>query len=267
MSDAIKWPHGVLYVGDAAETLRSLSTPITYTITSPPYYRQVDYCHDGQLGLEKSVAEYLDGLCQVFSEIYRLTEEGGLCWVVIGETQNNYSPIRKKGQRRMAGEWQQRRGLEPELPEKSEIGIPFLLTKSLQKIGWVHRRTLIWDKGSSAQAKNSDTAPLHHEYALQMGKWTKGGRPYFNCKGLESSLLRYPAVSDPIHPCPFPVGLCQELLRSAKHSGVLCDPFTGSGNAGIAALIEKWKFIGCELNPEYAARAVENISAVDRNYG
>jgi DNA modification methylase len=257
----ISLPHGSLHVGDSAEILRSLSTPITYTITSPPYYRQVDYCHEDQLGLEKSVAEYLDGLCEVFSEIYRLTEEGGLCWIAIGETQNNYSPIRKKGQRRIAGEWQQRRNLEPGLPEKSEIGIPFLLAKSLQQIGWVHRRTLIWNKGSSAQVKNSDTAPLTHEYVLQMGKWTKGGRPYFNCKGLQSSLLRYPAVSDPIHPCPFPVLMVREILSSAKRKGVLCDPFAGSGNAGIAALLEEWEFIGCELNPEYAARAVEKLRA------
>lgn len=255
----ISLPNGVLYCGDAVATLRSLFTPVTWTITSPPYYRQVDYEVEGQLGLEASLNAYLDGMAEVFSEVYRLTEDGGLCWVVIGETQNNYSPIRKKGQRRVAGDWQQRRYLEPGLPEKSEIGVPFLLAKRLQQVGWIHRRTLVWDKGSSAQVKNSDTAPLHHEYVLQLGKWEKSGRPYFNCKGLDSSLLRYPAVSDPIHPCPYPVYLVKELLQSAKKKGVLLDPFTGSGQTAIAALVEGWEFIGCELNSEYCDRVAEKF--------
>jgi site-specific DNA-methyltransferase (adenine-specific) len=42
-------------------------------------------------------------------------------------------------------------------------------------------------------------------------------------------------------------------------SGVVLDPFMGSGSTGVAALREGFKFIGIELNPEYAEIARKRI--------
>jgi hypothetical protein len=39
------------------------------------------------------------------------------------------------------------------------------------------------------------------------------------------------------------------------------DPFTGSGTTGIVALRQDRRFVGCELNPEYAAMAARRIAA------
>ena len=38
-------------------------------------------------------------------------------------------------------------------------------------------------------------------------------------------------------------------------NGLILDPFLGSGSTSKAALIERFKIIGIELNPEYAAIA------------
>jgi site-specific DNA-methyltransferase (adenine-specific) len=42
-------------------------------------------------------------------------------------------------------------------------------------------------------------------------------------------------------------------------SGTILDPFMGSGSTGVAALREGFKFIGIELNAEYAEIAQKRI--------
>ena len=49
------------------------------------------------------------------------------------------------------------------------------------------------------------------------------------------------------------------LAGSAKGDTVL-DPFAGSGTVGVVALRHGRNFVGCELNPEYAAMAEARIS-------
>jgi site-specific DNA-methyltransferase (adenine-specific) len=39
------------------------------------------------------------------------------------------------------------------------------------------------------------------------------------------------------------------------------DPFTGSGSTGKAAVLEGFRFLGCELSEEYAAIARSRIAA------
>jgi adenine-specific DNA-methyltransferase len=54
------------------------------------------------------------------------------------------------------------------------------------------------------------------------------------------------------HPCQFPVALAQRLVKAlTPKGGRVLDPFMGSGSAGCAALIEKRKFVGIELNEDY----------------
>ena len=43
--------------------------------------------------------------------------------------------------------------------------------------------------------------------------------------------------------------------------GVVLDPFMGSGSTGKAAMLEGFRFIGCELSLEYLAIALRRIEA------
>ncbi|MDM0007461.1 site-specific DNA-methyltransferase [Variovorax sp. J22G73] len=64
------------------------------------------------------------------------------------------------------------------------------------------------------------------------------------------------------HPCQFPVGLVQRLVRAlSKEGDVVLDPFCGVASAGVAALFEKRHFIGAELDAEYAKLGVERLRA------
>jgi adenine-specific DNA-methyltransferase len=55
------------------------------------------------------------------------------------------------------------------------------------------------------------------------------------------------------HPCQFPVAIPQRLIRALTRPGdLVLDPFAGVSSTGIAAALEKRKFIGCEIEPKYA---------------
>jgi site-specific DNA-methyltransferase (adenine-specific) len=64
------------------------------------------------------------------------------------------------------------------------------------------------------------------------------------------------------HPTVKPTDLMRYLCRLVTPpGGVVLDPFMGSGSTGKAAILEGFRFIGCELSPEYAAIAEGRIAA------
>ena len=66
------------------------------------------------------------------------------------------------------------------------------------------------------------------------------------------------------HPTVKPTDLMRYLCRLVTPpGGIVLDPFTGSGSTGKAAVLEGFRFVGCELSPEYAAIARARIAAVE----
>ena len=65
-----------------------------------------------------------------------------------------------------------------------------------------------------------------------------------------------------IHPTVKPTDLMRYLCRLVTPpGGVVLDPFMGSGSTGKAAMLEGFRFVGCELSPEYLAIAEARIAA------
>jgi site-specific DNA-methyltransferase (adenine-specific) len=65
-----------------------------------------------------------------------------------------------------------------------------------------------------------------------------------------------------IHPTVKPTDLMRYLCRLVTPpGGVVLDPFMGSGSTGKAALLEGFRFIGCEMSPEYFEIAKARIKA------
>jgi DNA modification methylase len=59
-----------IYTGDALGVLKTFSDNfINCVMTSPPYWGLRDYGVSGQLGLEKTLNEYIDKLCDIFDEV------------------------------------------------------------------------------------------------------------------------------------------------------------------------------------------------------
>jgi len=65
-----------------------------------------------------------------------------------------------------------------------------------------------------------------------------------------------------VHPTVKPTDLMRYLCRLVTPpGGIVLDPFTGSGSTGKAAVLEGFRFLGCELSEEYAAIARARIAA------
>ncbi|WP_368501922.1 site-specific DNA-methyltransferase [Corynebacterium sp.] len=65
------------------------------------------------------------------------------------------------------------------------------------------------------------------------------------------------------HFAVFPEKLAELCILAGSRPGdIVCDPFTGSGTAGLVALRNKRRFVGMELVPEYSKMANERLNAV-----
>mgnify|MGYP003425240315 CR=1 FL=1 len=53
------------------------------------------------------------------------------------------------------------------------------------------------------------------------------------------------------------------ILAGSRRGDVVLDPFAGAGTTALVAVGHGRRAIGCELNPEYAALAVDRVAAVD----
>jgi DNA modification methylase len=51
------------------------------------------------------------------------------------------------------------------------------------------------------------------------------------------------------------------ILAGCPRGGVVMDPFAGSGTTGVVCMQEGRRFVGIELNPDYAQMARERIGA------
>ena len=67
------------------------------------------------------------------------------------------------------------------------------------------------------------------------------------------------------HPCQFPVALPTRLIKAlCPMDGVVLDPYMGAGTTGVAAVLEKRKFVGAELSEDYYKIAKKRIQqAID----
>lgn len=63
------------------------------------------------------------------------------------------------------------------------------------------------------------------------------------------------------HPCQFPVALAQRLIKGlTPKKGFVFDPFAGVGSTAVAAVIEKRRFVGAEINKSYYKKALNRIT-------
>lgn len=63
------------------------------------------------------------------------------------------------------------------------------------------------------------------------------------------------------HPTVKPLAVMRWLVRLVTPpGGLVLDPFSGSGSTGCAAALEGMRFVGCEIDPEYARIAEARIA-------
>ena len=162
--------------GDCREIMKRWideGVKIQTCITSPPYYGLRDYGVDGQVGLEKSVYDYVNNMVEVFNHVKELLTDDGTLWLNLGDT---YSDTRwsSGGGQIMNKNKDEHRSLQHEkntgLPSKNLIGIPWKVAFALQADGWILRQDIIWQKPNPMPESVRDRCTKSHEYIFLLSK-------------------------------------------------------------------------------------------------
>lgn len=98
--------------------------------------------------------------------------------------------------------------------------------------------------------------PKEMRHFFQTGNGASG-KP----SSLEIAKTKNPKPYANWHPTVKPIALMRWLCRLVTpKGGLILDPFTGSGTTGCAAVLEGFRFVGIEREPEYAAIAEKRIA-------
>ena len=170
------------------------SESIDCVVTSPPYYRMRDYKMDGQVGLEKSLEEYLTKLLSVTAEIKRVLKPTGTLFWNHGDGYGTGSGagIRDGKQATVRGstEWYEATGkLSLVGYEKSLILQNWRLAISMiDQQGWKLRNAIIWHKINSMPTSVLDRLGNKYEPVFF---FSKSNKYYFDLDA-----IRVPYISD-----------------------------------------------------------------------
>ena len=184
-----------VYFGDCRDTMRYLKAQgvrVQCCVTSPPYYGLRDYGHPGQIGLEKTPAEYVAALVEVFEGVRDLLADDGVLWLNLGDSYAGYHGNKNSevptsstngwtngyNENKRGGARPQDIGLKP----KDLVGAPWRVAFALQEAGWYLRQDIIWHKPNPMPESVTDRCTKAHEYLFLL---TKSERYYFDAVAIQ----------------------------------------------------------------------------------
>jgi DNA modification methylase len=268
--------------GDCIEVMRSLPDclRVNCCVTSPPYFGLRDYGHAGQIGLEKTPAEYVSRLVEVFRAVRDRLEDDGTLWLNLGDSYGG----------------------------KSLLGIPWRVAFALQADGWYLRSDIIWHKPNPMPESVTDRPTKAHEYMFLLAKsrtyyydaesveeksepssggfqsraekgltvhhsegyggngetgQAKGRGGFTAFTGKRNRRTVWTVATQPFsgaHFATFPPDLIEPcILAGCPVGGTVLDPFGGAGTTGLVADRLQRNALLIELNPEYAEMARNRI--------
>ena len=185
--------------GDCRDTMRDLKAQgvrVQCCVTSPPYYGLRDYGHPGQIGLEKTPAEYVAALVEVFEGVRELLADDGVLWLNLGDSYAGYhgnknSEIPTSSTNGWTNGYNENKrgngrpqdvGLKP----KDLMGIPWRVAFALQAAGWYLRQDVIWHKPNPMPESVTDRCTKSHEYLFLL---TKSERYYFDADAIKEDAV------------------------------------------------------------------------------
>jgi DNA modification methylase len=182
-----------ILVGDNRQALKELPDASVQTVvTSPPYWGLRDYGHDNQIGLEQSPEDFIEQLCIVFDEVWRVLKDDGTIWVNLGDSYAG-SGAGGGGNRKGNEHGQHDAFVEigrPATPNglkaKDLVGIPWRFAFAMQARGWYLRSDIIWHKPNPMPESVTDRPTKSHEYIFLM---TKSPRYYYDHEAIKEDAI------------------------------------------------------------------------------
>jgi DNA modification methylase len=263
-STGAKWN---LYCGDACKVLNRLKADqFRCVITSPPYYWQRDYGIDGQIGIEETIEEYTDAICNAMDSVKRVLHPKGVLFLNLGDTYYSgkgkpHGKDRKNGARRFSDKLRavDKSGLGPQ--KKTLLGMPWRVAIEMIRRDWILRSSIIWRRENPIPEPSAKDRPRRsYEFVFMFSK----SRTYnFNRKQLADEGCEdvWTIESRPqkgrTHPAVFPIELVERCLAIGNtKKGKVLDPFTGSGTVIQVATAKGLSAVGIDLNPSFCKSIV-----------
>lgn len=263
-----------LLCGDAVSALQTVeSESVNCIITSPPYYCLRDYGVDGQIGLEETVNEYVDALCSVMDEAFRVLKKDGLLFLNLGDTYYSGKGASKgkdeKSHKRRFGlrPVDKSGGLGINISRKSVIGIPWRVAIEMTTRSWVLRAPIIWHRDKALPESVKDRPHRSYEYIFMFAKDRKY---FFNRQPLIEkqidedvwTIVPRPSGSK-INTAPYPDELVERCLSiGCPVGGTVLDPFVGSGTTMRVALANGHSAIGIDLNEDFCNYVLRDLEGL-----
>jgi DNA modification methylase len=178
-------------VGDNRETLKRLPEQSVQTVvTSPPYWGLRDYGEGDQIGLESTPDEFVEQLCLVFDEVWRVLKDDGTLWLNLGDSYAAMRDSKSTPDTLRAGDGTKVSTAanrnpanlkQAGLKHKDLVGIPWRVAFALQARGWYLRSDIIWHKPNPMPESVTDRPTKSHEYIFLL---TKSPRYFFDYKAI-----------------------------------------------------------------------------------
>jgi DNA modification methylase len=285
-----------IQTGDSRQLLAAMPDKSVHCcVTSPPYWGQRDYGHDGQIGQEPTPAAFVAALVRLFAEVRRVLHDDGTLWLNLGDS---YAANRggtsmpaetlaggvsgrgaidaKRG--RESGYTPHRDPAAHGLKHKDLIGLPWRVAFALQADGWYLRQDIIWHKPVPMPESVRDRCTKAHEYLFMLAK---SERYYFDAAAIaepsanqtdametrnKRSVWTVPTASySGAHFATFPPDLIRPCIRAGcPVGGTVLDPFNGAGTTGLVCIEEGRDYHGLELNPDYVTLTNDRLTAANR---
>ena len=267
----------MIIVGDCLEQMAHIESQSVQTcVTSPPYWGLRDYGHNGQMGLEETPDEYIANLVKVFAEVRRVLKDDGTLWLNLGDSYGLKPkdligiPWRVAFALQADG-WYLRQDIIWAKPNPMPESVKDRCTKSHEYLFLLSKSPKYYydneaikepslglgktairfggnKYGDSDDPKHATKSGNEYTDSGKRNKrdvWTINAKPF---KGAHFAVMPEALVE----PC---------VLAGSREGDIVLDPFLGSGTVAVVAELHRRNWIGCELNPDYAAISEARIES------
>ena len=213
-----------IIIGNTLDVMPQMPEKSIHTaITSPPFFRLRSYLPDDhpmkkhEIGLEKTLPEFIEKLVKVFAEVHRVLRDDGTLWIEIGDSYANDGKWGgKSGNKNYTSDLGgvSREKKETGFPAKSLMDIPWRLAFALQDWGWVLRDDIIWHKTNAMPSSQTDRTTKAHSYVFTL---TKKPHYYYDLIAIQE-------------PAAYDGRKAEEFKGSKKYKGEAVVPGTGNND-------------------------------------